>query len=419
MTPRRSLGLNARTLSTLTLKALSASLLIAGAGAQGADDCTMPQAIAGVGPHSFDTTAASTDGLPDGLCNFAGSDDIFDDVWFRWTAIEDGPHVLSMCGGFTTGDTKVAVYDGSCAGAIIACNDDSCGLISELSFNALNGTTYAFRIGNFAAGGASIGDFTVTLNAPILNPNNGHFYQLVDEQLSWNGAKLAAEGQIWQGLPGHLVTIQDQVELDWILSNLNPGRPWIGLSQNLNSPTYAEPDGGYEWVTGEPFTFINWAAGEPSDTSASGGSEEYVELFGNGEWNDAEDAHIFTNQYLVEWDGMGTLGTNYCMANVNSTGSTADISAEGSLTVADNDLTLTATNLPPLGFGFFIVSQTEGFVPGPGGSSGNFCLGGSVGRYVGPGQIQNSGSLGQIDLPIDLTQIPQPNGFVSVAAGHT
>ncbi|MEM8711604.1 MAG: hypothetical protein AAGG01_11675, partial [Planctomycetota bacterium] len=59
-----------------------------------------------------------------------------------------------------------------------------------------------------------------------------------------------------------------------------------------------------------------------------------------------------------------------------------------------------------LGFGFFVTSQTEGFAANPGGSAGNFCLGGAVGRYVGPGQILNSGSLSQIELTIDLTQVP-------------
>ena len=47
------------------------------------------------------------------------------------------------------------------------------------------------------------------------------------------------------------------------------------------------------------------------------------------------------------------------------------------------------------------------------------CLGGAIGRYVGPGQIQNSGSAGAISLAIDNTQVPQPTGFVTIAAGET
>ena len=86
-------------------------------------------------------------------------------------------------------------------------------------------------------------------------------------------AQAAAQATLNAGVPGHLVTISDQAELDFILNNLAPSRPWIGLSQNVSSSSYSEPGGGWEWVTGEPFTFVNWSAGEPNDISGSGGPE--------------------------------------------------------------------------------------------------------------------------------------------------
>ncbi len=161
--------------------------------AQGADDCTMPQVIMGGGPFTFDTTAATTDGLPDPLCLSAGNDDIYNDVWFQWTATDSAPFIASLCNGSTTGDTRTAIYDGSCAGAMIACNDDSCGLISEVGFDATMGATYAIRIGNYSTTGFATGDFEINIDAPILNPANGHFYKLVNENLSWTDAKLASE----------------------------------------------------------------------------------------------------------------------------------------------------------------------------------------------------------------------------------
>ena len=93
--------------------------------------------------------------------------------------------------------------------------------------------------------------------------------------------------------------------------------------------------------------------------------------------------------------------------------------AAGSSVAAANDLTLSCLQMPQFAFGFFIVSPLQGFVPNPGGSSGNLCLSGSVGRYVGPGQIQNSGSTGQISLVLNLASIPQPNGAVPAQAGQT
>jgi hypothetical protein len=117
--------------------------------------------------------------------------------------------------------------------------------------------------------------------------------------------------------------------------------------------------------------------------------------------------------------GSGSIGTNYCAANANSTGATGSISATGSGSVAANNVTLRASSLPNNAFAFFLVSRDAGFVANPGGSQGNLCLAGSIGRYVGPGQIGNTGAVGAVDLAIDLTQIPQPTGPVAVAAGET
>ena len=114
-----------------------------------------------------------------------------------------------------------------------------------------------------------------------------------------------------------------------------------------------------------------------------------------------------------------SLGTNYCTANANSTGATAVMGASGSAVAASNDLTLEATALPPNSFCFFLTSQTQGFVQNPGGSQGNLCLGGAIGRFVGPGQIVNSGAGGVASLAIDLTQQPTPTGPVTVTAGES
>ncbi|QDV05478.1 hypothetical protein Poly30_09760 [Planctomycetes bacterium Poly30] len=113
------------------------------------------------------------------------------------------------------------------------------------------------------------------------------------------------------------------------------------------------------------------------------------------------------------------VGTNYCMPNANSSGVAATMSASGSPVVNANSVTLECSSAPNLVFGFFITSQTAGFAMNPGGSAGNLCLSGAVGRFVGPGQIQNSGLDGTITLPIDLTNLPQPNGGAAANPGET
>ncbi len=128
---------------------------------------------------------------------------------------------------------------------------------------------------------------------------------------------------------------------------------------------------------------------------------------------------IGADNLTVTTAGAGPLGTIYCAANVNSTGAAATMSAAGSAVAADNLITLTCSSMPTNSFAFMITGQTQGFVPNPGGSSGNLCLGGSIGRYVGPGQVQNSGGLGEVSLGLDLTQHPTPTGFVAVQPGET
>ncbi len=114
------------------------------------------------------------------------------------------------------------------------------------------------------------------------------------------------------------------------------------------------------------------------------------------------------------------LGTNYCMAAANSTGVPASMSASGSLAVADNDVTLTASDLPPNQFGIFVTSMTQAFVPGAGGTSnGNICLGGIIGRYQLPSQILSSGATGEFSLTINLPTMPQGSGSVAVMNGDT
>jgi RHS repeat-associated protein len=128
----------------------------------GSDDCGTPDPIAGFGTFGFDTLGATTgtEGQNNSSCSFFGSTEISDDVWFAWTAPQDGPVRISTCDAF--GDTKIAVYDGAACPTIepIICNDDACGLsgfMSEGVFAATAGSVYMLQIGNFSGAGGSSG----------------------------------------------------------------------------------------------------------------------------------------------------------------------------------------------------------------------------------------------------------------------
>ncbi len=113
-------------------------------------------------------------------------------------------------------------------------------------------------------------------------------------------------------------------------------------------------------------------------------------------------------------------GVGFCGNAVpNSTGQSAVISAEGSLSVASNDLRLLAESMPRLSFGYFLVSLTPGFFPQAGGSQGSLCLSGLVGSLNRTGEIFQSGLNGAASLALDLTDLPQPTGAVSAQSGET
>ena len=115
--------------------------------------------------------------------------------------------------------------------------------------------------------------------------------------------------------------------------------------------------------------------------------------------------------------GPANIGTNYCTpANNNSTGQPAMIEAIGSDVVADNDVTLIASQLPVDVFGYFLASETQGFIPNPNGSDGILCLSGKIGRFAK--QIKKSDSAGEISIVVDLTNIPVTPPY-SVMAGET
>lgn len=170
---------------------------------------------------------------------------------------------------------------------------------------------------------------------------------------------------------------------------------------------------------------------------------------GNELWNQTIATDLDDTVGGVAWDGLGgvlfgcttrgvlgasnaglddvwiarfddSIGDRYCSPAVpNSTGAPGVLIAVGSASVSQNNVELVGSSLPAGSFGLFLTSRTQGLVMNAGGSVGNLCLGGAIGRYIGPGQVQNSGSAGQIRLVLDLTRTPTPTGLEAIQAGET
>ena len=126
--------------------------------------------------------------------------------------------------------------------------------------------------------------------------------------------------------------------------------------------------------------------GDPNDNSASGSGATYV----------------FRSSKRP-------LGTNFGVANNNSTGVPGQIGASGLGTVVDNDVCLSVSSLPPGRPGIFFV----GTQPLPGGinlGDGLRFVGGQLGRFNRPGEVFMTDADGEASLAIDLTFIPRSAG---------
>jgi hypothetical protein len=121
------------------------------------------------GATDYDTTSATTDGLPHLECMFDGQ--TYQDIWYNYTATVDGTLTVSTC-GTAQYDTDLAVYDG-CDTAdcppgddlLLACNDDAEGcpdFSSELTIDVTCGNCYKIRVGGWNDGDAGTGTVTLT-----------------------------------------------------------------------------------------------------------------------------------------------------------------------------------------------------------------------------------------------------------------
>ena len=99
-----------------------------------------------------------------------------------------------------------------------------------------------------------------------------------------------------------------------------------------------------------------------------------------------------TDQLVVVY--APSLGTNYCSVNPNSTGGPAIMSAAGSRSIADNDLTLTAETVPNQPFIMF-HAPTQIEVPF---GNGFLCAGGGITRLLPPGLASGSVATRVVDV---------------------
>jgi cysteine-rich repeat protein len=136
------------------------------------DHCANAQAI-GDGAFAFNTDGADTDGpIESAACN-AGVLPVGSDIWYCYTPRCTGTATASLCG--SPFDTMLAVYNGCTCPTVpsaMDCNDDTCGLQSQISFATTACHPYLIRVGGYegAQGAGSLA--TSCQPNPIVNDCN-------------------------------------------------------------------------------------------------------------------------------------------------------------------------------------------------------------------------------------------------------
>lgn len=144
------------------------------------DDCA-GQIPIGNGVTAFDSRLASTDGaaMIPAVCNPGpfGTDQLYRDLWYVYTATQSGVALLSTC-NITAWDTRLAVYDTLACPAnsndVIACNDDGAGCAdfsSALTFPTVVGQNYLVRIGGYDGADGGPGEVEISYTTALVNDN--------------------------------------------------------------------------------------------------------------------------------------------------------------------------------------------------------------------------------------------------------
>lgn len=139
-------------------------------------------------------------------------------------------------------------------------------------------------------------------------------------------------------------------------------------------------------------------------------SRAWTEAGGSG-----QDSRGLVTRFAADCPSVSAV--RYCDPSVpNSTGLSATIEACGSPFALSGFLVLRAKDMPVGQFGYFLVGELQGLVMPPG-SDGNLCLGGAIGRYSKPAQVQVAID-GTFQLEIDTGKLPF-NPARPVMAGDT
>jgi hypothetical protein len=197
-----------------------------------------------------------------------------------------------------TNEFRLQMSDGNGSFAlpsILATSTEMSGTLSgEISVGVPSGNNYRLRLVSTAPVMFSEPSEPFTVSGTIGNiPTSGPFYYIGSvggrhfyrstNQLNRAGALASCANN-----GGYLATVRNQ-ETNVLFHAANNGQiTYIGLNDLVT-------EGLYQWVNGEPLTYLNWHSGEPNNS----GNEDVVEMYGTtGTWNDVSGSTA--RRYIME-----------------------------------------------------------------------------------------------------------------------
>lgn len=120
---------------------------------------------------------------------------------------------------------------------------------------------------------------------------NGHAYYL-----SWDCYFAADAAAAAEAAGGHLATISDAGENEFVSVGVGYNWAWIGFSD-------AGDEGNFTWVNGEPVSYTNWCGGEPNNCCSG---EHWTTI----NWCYNEDGSLGWNDL---YDGIAEGDYGYCL----------------------------------------------------------------------------------------------------------
>lgn len=231
----------------------------------------------------------------------------------RFTAPHDGTYTFS--GQFLSGnvgDMQASIVRDSTIVTSFQSTETSPSF--DVTLTLKSGESLDFQVDPSSLGSTLDGDtalaLSVSANYIFHNRLTGHSYQLfLQNGISWESSKVLATLITFDNSIGHLATLTSKEENDWVVNALGAVAIRNVALGGYQLPNQSTTSAGWQWITGEEWSFTNWNAyPEPND----GGS--WVEtnnenalvtagISADGTWNDSSLSSGVLWGYVVEYEG--------------------------------------------------------------------------------------------------------------------